>query len=396
MTSVNFSERAILGFLAQSPGATVQRLAERFELSGSTVANICTRLLDRHLVVRTPPATDASRMRGRPAVAYRLALPGPVVVVQLDGSQQSATLFDHEGEARQFDESSLVRVDNLADALSLLSEIVARLASRHGCRVQELAFVAVAANALRTRRGTLSSSVLPWLTEQLPAALGERLQVPVRIAALALQTAEMPYLDDPAVQTMVRWHVADGVSSHAVVRGGLATGHNNLAGELGHVTLDPQGPRCGCGKRGCLEALVSGPAIHALVQTRLRETAPNTGLDPQLIAGASPRLALDDLYRQWVAGDPFTREFMHPVLDRLAWALSLILNLLDPDVVRVDGYVLRDRPHWLAELQTRVRPLVLRGDSRQIVVENARATHLDQHRMTAYQALIESPELLVP
>jgi glucokinase len=393
MVTGTLSERAILGFLAHSPGATVQRLAQQLELSGSTVANVCTRLLEKQLVVRAPAVAAPAPVRGRPAVSYRLALPGLVGVVRLDGSQLTGALFGGDGVARQSDEANLVRIDRLPDALEVIHEFVARLVSRQGCQVKDLAYVVVAANALRTRRGTLSSSVLPWLSDKLPSALRQRLGVPVAVVAAALQTAELQHVHDSSVQTMVRLHVADGVSSHAVIHGRLATGHNDLAGELGHVTLDPHGPMCGCGKRGCIEAMVSGPAIQAMVWQRLREDSPRTRLDPAIIQSGSPRVALDEIYRQWAAGDRFTRQVMTQVLDRLAWALSLILNLQDPDLVRVDGYVLRDRTLWLEELQARVRHLVLRGDSRQLVIENARASITDQLRMAAYQAMVEASDV---
>jgi len=190
MSVGSFCERRVLDYLLWRPGATVQQVAEHFALAGSTAGSICARLLDKRLLTRS---RAESRQRGRPAEVYRPALPG------------------------------------------LVAAVIGNLLVRTGRRCEELALLAIAANALRTRRGALSSSVLPWISEKLPMALRRRLNVPARVVDATKLMAEAQHLDDGSVESMLRFHVGDGVSGHAMVFGRPSAGRNRLAGELGHV-----------------------------------------------------------------------------------------------------------------------------------------------------------------
>lgn len=389
MATANLNERAVLDFILRRPETTVQQVADHLDLSASTVANVCARLLDKQLVVRGPSVAEG---RGRPAATYRAALPGDVAVVSFDGSRVSAALFDDNAEPLATHHTDLVRVDKMEDAVNVVDDMAARILSIAHRNRRDLHVLVITLNALRSSRGKVSSSsVLPWVNDKLPAALRRRLGIDVQIVPGGILMAEFEHIDDPDIETMVRFNVGDGVSSHAMILGRAAAGLNGLAGELGHITLDAQGPRCGCGKRGCVEAMVSGPAIRNTLRAAVDETKTKTSLDPTTLAGRSVRLAIDHIWQCWSDGDKLARRAMDDVLDQLAWAMSISLTLFDPDLVRIDGYVLRDRQAWIDELIRRVRPQLLRGSSRKIIIEPARATVLDQQRIAAYYALADRP-----
>lgn len=388
MSASTHNERAVLEYLFYRPEATVQQVAEHFDLSASTVANVTARLLEKKRIVRGPSLASG---RGRPAVTFRAALPGLVAVVSFDGSHIDASLFDTEAACIASHNSDLIRVDGPNEAADLVDETVAHLLSLAHAPREQLTLVAITLNAVRRSDGSvLTSSVLPWLSDDLPDALRKRMDVAVTIVAASMMMAELQYIDDPAVNTMVRFNVGDGVSSHAIINSRVSHGRNDLAGEIGHITLDPAGPLCGCGKRGCVEAMVSGPAIREAFSKALENnTLQPTALDPRAIEGRSIRLAIEHIWQAWQQNDDLARDTMELVFDKLAWTLSIALNLIDPDLVRIDGYVLRDRQAWIDELLTRVRPQLLRGSDRAITLESARATLLDQQRIAAYVGLID-------
>ena len=117
-----------------------------------------------------------------------------------------------------------------------------------------------------------------------------------------------------------------GAGSGIVVDGRLLAGAHGLAGEWGHNPLpwmaagEFPGPRCYCGRDGCIERFVSGPAL-----TADHERATGTRLDPAAIAAAAAK------------GDGACRESLARHEDRLARALSHVVNLLDPDVIVLGG-----------------------------------------------------------
>jgi fructokinase len=117
-----------------------------------------------------------------------------------------------------------------------------------------------------------------------------------------------------------------GVGGGVVFRdGGKANvwdGAQGIAGEWGHVTLDPVGgPPCYCGRRGCIEQYVSGPAIEAAYARR---------------AGAA--LPLVDIAAR-AAGDPDARATLDDVVDVFGRAIATVINILDPDTIVLGGGV---------------------------------------------------------
>jgi fructokinase len=120
--------------------------------------------------------------------------------------------------------------------------------------------------------------------------------------------------------------LGSGVGGGIVVNGRLLTGINRVAGEWGHNPLpwmgadEWPGPLCYCGKRGCIETFVAGPAFA-------REFREATGR----------ALAAAEIVRLAAAGDAAAGQALHRYADRLARALASVINVLDPDVIVLGG-----------------------------------------------------------
>ena len=147
--------------------------------------------------------------------------------------------------------------------------------------------------------GTVTLAVnLGWsdlsLGDQLEARLGRPclLENDVRAAALGLHKRHfVGGLDDLAYVA-----VGTGVSAGVILRGQLHRGARGLAGEIGHVIAQADGPPCSCGERGCLETLISGPAIARQARAAVASGAATT------LAGVADPTAVDGLRgsrRQW-------------------------------------------------------------------------------------------------
>ncbi len=112
-----------------------------------------------------------------------------------------------------------------------------------------------------------------------------------------------------------------GVGGGIVVNGQLLEGTQRIAGEWGHNVLEPDGPTCYCGKRGCVETFLSGPGLA-------RDFAAQGGaaaLDARAIAVAAEQ------------GDVLAEAAMQRYLDRFGRALSVVINILDPDAIVLGG-----------------------------------------------------------
>lgn len=131
--------------------------------------------------------------------------------------------------------------------------------------------------------------------------------------------------------------VGTGVGGCLILDGQVLQGATGNAGEIGHIIVKPDGPRCGCGRRGCLEALSSRTAIARRVGKAARRGMPSalaTKVDKR-----SGKLKSGDLAAAMFANDPVAIQEVERAARYLGLGLGGLINLLGPDVVVVGGGV---------------------------------------------------------
>jgi len=137
---------------------------------------------------------------------------------------------------------------------------------------------------------------------------------------------------------MVGIFVGTGVGGGLILEGKLRSGFRHAAGEVGHMVLMAGGPVCGCGQRGCLEALASRTAIERDIQIGL--AAGRKSLVPKLTGQGTGRITSGVLAKAMRKGDPLVTEIML----RVQWYLGLLtanlVNLIDPEMVVLGGGVI--------------------------------------------------------
>ncbi|MRN54785.1 ROK family protein [Paenibacillus monticola] len=175
------------------------------------------------------------------------------------------------------------------------------------------------------RKIVLQSSHLHWNQVPLAALLGSRLTVPfrldhsVKLAALG----ELWHGHGREADHFAYCSFGDGIGCGIVMGGTLIRGEGNLAGELGHIVVDPQGPVCRCGNQGCLEAIAGIPAILGrLDQTGEREQNTHN---------------MNWLQEQLRAGNPAVEQDIRRTGMAIGRAFSHIVNLINPKLIICDG-----------------------------------------------------------
>ncbi len=126
-----------------------------------------------------------------------------------------------------------------------------------------------------------------------------------------------------------------GVGGGIVVDGRCWSGPQRIAGDWGHHSIDPEGPRCYCGQRGCVETLLSGPALErAYREAATRDTAPAE-------AAPHPADAADaaEVARRARHGEPTARRVLDRYLALFGRALANVIDILDPSIVVLGGGV---------------------------------------------------------
>jgi len=176
-----------------------------------------------------------------------------------------------------------------------------------------------------------------WEEVPLASQLGASLGVPVFLENdVNLGTlGEYMLGAGQGTKDMVGIFVGTGIGGGLIIDGKLHSGYRHAAAEIGHMILLADGPVCGCGKRGCAEALASRTAIERDIWLGIN--AGRTSLIPELTGSDPEQLTSGVLAQALREGDPLVSE----VVTRAQWYLGLltasIVNLVDPEMIVFGG-----------------------------------------------------------
>ena len=147
--------------------------------------------------------------------------------------------------------------------------------------------------------------------------------------ANATALAEWKFGAGKGVQTMAFVTLGTGIGAGLILEGKLYRGINDMAGELGHQTILMDGPRCGCGKKGCLEALASGPAIGRLARESL-----NYGRGKRLLeiaGGKAASITARHVVEAAKGGDPLSIGVLEEAGTYIGLGLANLMMIINPE-----------------------------------------------------------------
>jgi len=133
--------------------------------------------------------------------------------------------------------------------------------------------------------------------------------------------------------------IGTGIGTGIVFDKRIYHGRTGAAAEGGHVSIDYRGPRCQCGKLGCIEALASGPAIAARARAKLHPVAGYDSILLGLAGGNVTALTCEMVSQAYAAGDCVARQVLEETVALLTLWLGNIVDLLEPDVIVIGGGV---------------------------------------------------------
>ena len=183
----------------------------------------------------------------------------------------------------------------------------------------------------------LAPNIPGWVNIPIAEIVSKEFGIPVKVdndvrcAALA----ELNFGAGKGAKNMICITVGTGIGSGLIINGKLVRGASNAAGELGHIKLQMNdGPLCGCGDRGCLEAFASGPSIVAMAEeyikggksTKYRELA-NPDITPYIVAESAKQ------------GDVVAKQIFEIIGNYIGIGLASVVNLLNPEKVVIGGGV---------------------------------------------------------
>lgn len=344
----------MIGAVQQHGSLTQVELAGITGLSPASVSNIVKELtalgtLDTH------PATRSGRRARMVTLARSLGL---VAGIDFGSRDLHVALADASMRMIAIERLPLA-ADHRADmGLQRASMIVQEMIESVDAGSGELLGAAVGVPApVDVATGTVSSSGLlrGWDGAAIGEALSTALGAPVAVDNHANlgALAEARYGAGVGYDPVVYVRAAHGVSGGIVLGGTVVHGRRGAAGELGHVTIDENGPVCRCGNRGCLETFVGAPVLLGS------------------LTASHGHLTLGDMIARAREGDPGCRRVLTDAGGHLGAAVANMCNLIDPEMIVVGGQLAEAGDALLDPLRAAVEQRTIRSDAGPPVIAGA-------------------------
>ena len=297
----------------------------------------------------------------------------PVLGVDIGGTKVAVGVVDSSGTILARGRNPMV-ADSSADAAleAVTGAIDSMLATPEGREVRSIGICAP--GPLDPRAGlVLNPPNLPcWRNFPLADRIKAKYQVPVKVDndGNAAALAETRWGAARGFHYVFYATIGTGIGTGIVFDGAIYHGKTGSAAEGGHMSIDYRGPRCGCGKLGCIEILAAGPAIGVRARAKLGDQHTPHSAILDLAQGDIHAVTSELVGRAFAAGDLVAHEILQETVDLLSAWLGNIVDLLDPDVLVIGGGVAamlkpffedikRQLPNWCVNPFVSEIPLIM-------------------------------------
>ncbi len=260
--------------------------------------------------------------------------------IDLGGTKIAAGVVSVGGEVRGFARAATPAREGVEVVVRAMAGVAREAARGAGVSVKRLAGGGVGApGPIDSVAGlVVSSPNLPgWRDVALGRLLGRSLGLKLSLEndANLAGLAEYRFGAGRGCSPLYYLTVSTGIGGALLLDGKLVVGARGAAGEVGHLVLVPDGPLCGCGNRGCLEALASGTAVARRAREAVRRSV--VSMLTERFAARPSRITaavVADFARQ---GDPEAQRILAEAMEHLGRGVAGVVNLLNPERIVIGG-----------------------------------------------------------
>jgi predicted NBD/HSP70 family sugar kinase len=336
-----YNQSVVLDAIRRRPeGITRSEIAALTALSVMTVTKVCRRLLDAGLVDEHGMRTGGP---GKPAAVVKLNPAGGFAVgVHIDPAAVSYVLVDLSGAIRDHSRTGTPTAGDASKVIEEMANAIDALIAGSGVDRSRVLGIGIASpGPVQVDDGVLlNPPMMPnWRRVALRGSLAEATGLPVLLEkdTTATVVAELWFASPGTRRDFAFMYYGTGLGTGLALSGEVVRGVSSNAGDAGHITVDPDGPVCTCGRRGCVGYVtVPRVLVERAVLDGVLSTAEAGNLDDMSdVDAAFTRLA--NLATQ---GLPGATAILTGAAQALARAIVVIVNMLDIDEVIFGG------PFW--------------------------------------------------
>ena len=333
------NKHAVLDLVRFTPGGISRvALAQRLALTRAAVTPIVNDLIQSGLIHETQSHTASS---GRPPILLEInAGRGIVAGIDMGASHLIILIANFAAQVLTEQEIPFNIADGPQDCIQKADENLRSLLAGLGLGLRDLAAIGLGVPGPTVAKAgmVLAPPIMPgWDRFPIRDTLEKLWGCPVSLnndAELGV-LGEWAYGAGRGEQNLAYIKVGTGIGAGLFIDGQIYRGATGSAGEIGHMTIDENGPLCTCGNRGCLEAMAGGKAIVAKAREAIQSNRRT-----ELAEHPSPEtMTALDIAKAAARGDLVAQEILVEAGNQLGIAITSLVNLFNPNIVVVGGGV---------------------------------------------------------
>ncbi len=324
-------------------------LSRHSGLQRSTVSKIVEQLIGEKWVSE---GGFASRPRGRHPTL--LGLNDDLVVIAVDIHPTQATVATVDLKGRLLSRSNVPLTSDPAASTKLITDCMLRLQKSLPGKSIEGIGISLPGRVDPSTQRLIFAPNLDWPDFDLKKVIETTIGLPVKMenAAKACLLAELTFRRIDGIRDIVLVTVSEGVGTAVFANGQLLSGNRGMAGEFGHVSIDPSGPRCSCGRNGCWETFASFRAALRYYK--------------ELQASGHP-ITFQELLNLAEQGDQFAAEALAKQAHYIGRGLEMIITGLSPSLILISGDITSAWHRFGPAIEAEIAKLSLGGTLPQIL-----------------------------
>ncbi|AKI97915.1 ROK family protein [Kosmotoga pacifica] len=281
---------------------------------------------------------------------------GYVVGIDLGGTETKIGIVDYNGNIVEKSIIPTLVSRGSEDVIDRIAESVRKLVHTSGVESKVLGIGVGSPGSIERESGTViySPNFPGWKNVPLSRRLEELTGFTTYVEndANAFAIGEWAFGTFKGTPNIVALTLGTGVGGGVISRGELITGSQGFGGELGHVIIEPDGPLCGCGSHGCLEALASATSIVRMAK-EFRKRYPDSPVFRQ------ENITARTVFDAAKTGDEMSELVVERATKALAIGIAGFVHIFNPDVIILGGGVSRAGNYLLEKVERKVRSYVM-------------------------------------
>jgi predicted NBD/HSP70 family sugar kinase len=337
------NRRIVLNLIRTRQPISRADLARVSGMQRSTISLIVEDLIGEDWVIE---GTTGRLPRGRRPTFLHLNEDRVIIGVDIRPTQITIALANANGTFTS--QETMATPPDAKEAIALLIKRIRAVMAACGTKKIEGIGITLPGRVDNSKGHLVFAPNLKWRDVDLgrPIAKATGLDVELENAANACVLAAVWFDRMETVRNLVVVTVSEGIGTGIYLNGELVRGHNGMAGEFGHIPLDPKGPPCACGNRGCWEVFASCRAAIRFYHESVSQ---------------SDRLTFTDLLRLADQGDARADKALNAMAHYLGRGMRMIVAGLAPERIIVIGDLTRSWQRFGPVIESEVRAQVLQG-----------------------------------